>query len=78
MACVYVRIGPSIAARHDSQETWPLRAVPGASNLGSDTTLSSGLHFLPTQVTALSALYMAANPWLFFYDADKGEICPYT
>eukprot|EP00904_Undaria_pinnatifida_P005569 jgi/Undpi1/2141/HiC_scaffold_12.g05527.m1 len=31
-----------------------------------------------SQVTALSALYMAGNPWLFFYDPDKGEICPYT
>lgn len=31
-----------------------------------------------SQVTFFSALYMAINPWYLFYDADRGEICPYT
>ena len=30
------------------------------------------------QVTVLSGLYVCASPWFFFYDADKGEICPST
>eukprot|EP00752_Nemacystus_decipiens_P012591 g11151.t1 len=29
-------------------------------------------------VTCLAALYSASAPWIFFYDADKGEICAST
>lgn len=31
-----------------------------------------------SQVTFFSALYMATNPWFFFYDSAKEEICPNT
>eukprot|EP00904_Undaria_pinnatifida_P005548 jgi/Undpi1/2122/HiC_scaffold_12.g05508.m1 len=47
---------------------------PGIDDVESRMTV---LTFLKI-VTFFSALYMATNPWFFFYDADKKEICPYS
>eukprot|EP00752_Nemacystus_decipiens_P012303 g10908.t1 len=52
-------------------------AFAGYDDGSSDRGTLSVLTFLKI-CTALSGLYMMTNPWFFFYDADKGEICPYT
>ena len=72
---------PSRCCHHPSRFPGPFlldfRHAEGLTTRLTPTVYCMHIFFEP-QVTAFSALYMATNPWFFFYDPEKKEICPTT